>query len=158
MNLESRLSAFAVFTITMMVSWVASAYPSGPDGQPWKASADIVNSSSHSGIVVTDSTYAGCSTQFSNAMDSHAYNHGDIFDNIKYCSYNPFGPAVGVFVEKEAAKDDLDTQISDLEADFDIARFISLRNKIIRLYRKQIKQIEKPAEVGRVDKVDRVVR
>ena len=154
MKLETKFSAFATFTITMMISSVASAYPSGPDGSPWKASADIINSSSEGGIVVTDATYSGCSTQFTNAMNNHAYHHGDIFGNIQYCSYNPFGPAIGVVVEVEAAKADLDTQIAELEERFDIERFISLRNKLIRKYRKIVKSVETPARLDRVDKAN----
>ncbi len=53
----------------------------------WAASAATVGSSSHTGIVVVDSTYGACVIQFSNAMASHASAHGDIFSNIQNCHY-----------------------------------------------------------------------
>ena len=142
MNFKSKISAFVVFTMTMMFSSAALAYPSGPDGAPWKASADIVGTGGSSGIVVTDASQSGCIQQFSDSMASHYTYHGWLFENIQWCSYNALGPVVGeVFVDKEMQAD-FDTQIGDLEAAYDMSRFISQRNKLIRLYRKRMKMAE----------------
>jgi hypothetical protein len=142
MNFKSKISAFVVFTMTLMFSSAALAYPSGPDGAPWKASADVVGTGGSQGIVVTDATAAGCAQQFSDAMANHYIYHGWEFENIQYCSYNPWGPVVGeVFVDK-VMQEDLDTQIADLEAAYDMSRFVSQRDKLIRLYRKRMKKAE----------------
>ncbi|MDG2333725.1 MAG: hypothetical protein P8Q97_05810 [Myxococcota bacterium] len=158
MNLKSKLSIFVAFTLTMMLSSVASAFPSGPDGAPWKASADVVGTGGSASIVVTDATHAGCAQQFSDAMASHYIHHGWEFENIQYCHFNPYGPVIGDVVELQEAKEELDTQIADLEAEFDVARFISLRNKVIRLYRKRLKQAQEPTGVSLAEKLGRVGR
>jgi len=75
-------------------------------------------------------------------MANHYIYHGWEFENIQYCSYNPWGPVVGeVFVDK-VMQEDLDTQIADLEAAYDMSRFVSQRDKLIRLYRKRMKKAE----------------
>ena len=75
-------------------------------------------------------------------MANHYIYHGWLFENIQWCSYNALGPVVGeVFVDKEMQAD-FDTQIGDLEAAYDMSRFISQRNKLIRLYRKRMKKAE----------------
>ncbi len=120
---------------TLTVGFIASSHafvPGGTDNMPWKASADVANNvSAHTSIVVTAATYTECAQQFQNAMDSHAYYHGDIFENIRYCTYKPFNYAVGGWVELE-----LERELKELEEAHNIKDYTSKRDALIEEYNK----------------------
>jgi len=121
----------------------------------WAASADTVGSPFHTGIVVTDSTYAACVAQFSNAMASHASAHGDSFTNIQNCHYvssshggvseahqelhyvggvaPPIPHDVQLAIEAKFIQD-----MSSLEEEHQITEFISKRNALVEKYVKKL--------------------
>lgn len=120
-----------ILATSLVLSNAANAALGGVDGSPWKASADTVGAPGHSGIVVTDSTYAACVIQFQAAMDSHAFYHGDVFTNIKYCHYNPAGTvAVGEYAELQ-----LSDALIELEENHNIHEFLQKKQSLLKLYK-----------------------
>jgi hypothetical protein len=122
-----------LLSAAIMLSTTASAALNGPDNMPWKASADTPNTSAHSGIVVTDSTYAQCVTQFQNAMTNHAYYHGDTFTNIQYCHYNPASGVAGGYYELQLA-----VELADLETDYNITEYLQKKEAVLKEYYKKV--------------------
>ena len=132
-----------------------------PGTNYWAASADTVNSTNHSGIVVTDSTYAACVEQFEAAMTSHAYWHGDVFTNIHGCHYVSVGSAGGVnqiyqelsIVNGSTTPLPTDVQIaleekfikkmSTLEVEYQISEFIKKRDALVDQHNKIVNKEKK---------------
>jgi hypothetical protein len=126
-----------ILATSLVLSNAANAALGGTDGSPWKASADTVGAPGHSGIVVTDSTYAACVAQFQAAMDSHAFYHGDVFSNIKYCHYNPGGVvAVGEYAELQ-----LSEALIDLEGDHNIHEYLQKKQSLLKRYKSQAESL-----------------
>jgi hypothetical protein len=128
MKIKLLLLSSALFFSSAMF-----AAPNGPDANPWKASADIAGSSGQ-GIVVTDTTYAACVTQFQNAMDSHSYYHGDVFVNIQYCQYRPAGTiSVGKYELMQ-----LSDGMIDLENSYNINEYNLKKEALLTQYENQV--------------------
>lgn len=126
-----------ILASSLVLSNAANAALGGVDGAPWKASADTVGAPGHSGIVVTDSSYAACVAQFQAAMDSHAYYYGDVFTNIKYCHYNPAGTvAVG-----EEAELQLSDALIELEANHNIHEFLQKKEALLKIYESRVETL-----------------
>lgn len=120
--------------ITSGASSTASALPGGTDNFPWKASADIINSpGGNTGIVVTGASYAQCHQRFQDAMASHAYYHGDIFGNIKNCSYKPFNSVIGTTYQAE-----LQAQLKQLEDDYNIGEYEQRKLELLKNYEEEV--------------------
>jgi len=131
----------------------------GP-GNYWAASADTVGSPFHTGIVVTDSTYAACVAQFSSAMASHTSAHGDVFSNIQNCHYIPSTSGGGGYGGASVAHQELhyaggavsplphDVAIameekfigdmSSLEEEYQVSEFIRKRDKLVEAYTRRL--------------------
>jgi hypothetical protein len=126
-------SKLLLLSAAFLLSTSANAAFNGPDNSPWKASADTPNTTAHTGIVVTDSTYAQCVVQFQNAMNSHAYYHGDTFTNIQYCHYNPASGVMGGYLELELA-----AELADLETDYNITEYLQKKEAVLKEYNEKV--------------------
>jgi len=136
---------FPTMIATLAFSSTAIALPGGVDNHPWKASADITNSSGHTGIVVTGSSYYECNQRFQDSMSNHAYYHGDTFGNIQNCSYNPFTNVVGGLHEVR-----LESQLIELEDEFNIGEYEQRKQQLLEQYEDSVEPLpQAPSDFNR---------
>jgi hypothetical protein len=136
---------FLLSSALLVLSVSAHAAYTGPNNLPWRAWADIANNtSSHSGIAVTAATQSQCITQFQNAMNSHAYHHGDTFSNIHYCSYVSIGGVFGGYHEVM-----LDTELGGLEDEYNINEYLEKKNAALEKYYESVEVLPAVPNVRR---------
>ena len=149
-----KKSIIGVSLLALIASSPLSAQYAGPNY--WAASADTPNSTMHTGIVVTDSTYAACVNQFSAAMASHTSAHGDVFSNIHNCHYvsNSYNPGVNqAHLElnyinggttplphdiQTALTEKFIENMSGLEEQYQVAEFIKQRDALLEKHFKRV--------------------